>query len=90
MLGHLNIDARQLGRLEEQRLHRDLESGEDRAALIRALCVDGVERGRRADVDDDERPAVALHRGDRIDQAVHADLARIGVAVAHADTCGSR
>ena len=85
VLGPLNVHARQLGRLEEQRLHCDLEAREDRAALIRAVLVDRVKGGRSANVHNDERLAVFFHRTDCVDQTVRADLARVGVFVLNAD-----
>ena len=81
----LNVHARQLGGLEEQRFHCHLQTRENRAALIRAVLVDGIKGGRRADIHDDERLAVLANRRNRVDQSVRADLARVGIAVFNAD-----
>ena len=85
VLRALDVHARQLGGLEEQRFHRHLQTRENRAALIRAVLVDGIKGGRRADIYDDERLAVLANRRNRVDQSVRADLARVGIAVFNAD-----
>ncbi len=98
-----DVHARQLGGLLEQRFHGNLDAGENGAAAVRAGLVDDVKRRRRANVNDDERCAVFLNRGNRVDQTVNADLPRVVIAVyqtgihvfadnhrAHADVLANR
>ena len=66
------------GRAFDQGAERDLEPGADRAAEVLAVGGDGVEVDRRCR----SRPttqalAEALVGGDRVDQAVGADLERV-------------
>ena len=56
---------------------RDLEAGADRAAEVLALGGDGVDVDAGAEVDDDAGLAEALVGGDRVDEAVGADLERV-------------
>ena len=85
VLRTLDVHTRQLGGLEEQRFHRHLQTRENRAALLRAVLVDGSKGGCRAYIHDDERLAVLANRRNRVDQSVRADLARVGIAVFNAD-----
>ena len=64
----------------EERLHRRLDPGSEHAADVLPLGRDDVEVRRRAEVDDDHRCAVAVLRGDGVDDPVRADLARVVVA----------
>ena len=64
----------------EERLHRDVDAREDRAAQVLALGGDAVEGGGGAEVDGDHRRAHELEGGDRVHDAVGADLARVLVA----------
>ena len=64
----------------EERLHRDLDPRREYAADVFALRRDDVEVRRGAEVDDDRGRAVALLRGDGVDDPVGADLARVVVA----------
>ena len=70
--------------LREQRLGARLDARRDRAAQIGAVLGDHVDRGRGAEVDDDDRPAEALERRHAVDDAVGADLVRVVVADRHA------
>ena len=81
MLGLCDIDARQLGCLHKQRFHGDLDAGEDGAAQVCAVFVNAVKGDGRADIYDDKRRAILFNRRHSIDQAVHADLTRIGIVV---------
>ena len=63
----------------EERVHRDLDPGRENAADVLPVRGDDVEVRGRAEVDDDARRAVALARGDRVDDPVGPDLARIVV-----------
>ena len=58
-------------------------AGRDRPAEVFALRADAVEGCRRAEVDDDARPVDALVGGDRVDDAVGADLTRVLVEDRH-------
>ena len=73
--GSIELDLDELGGARRERLERDLDAGGDGAAQVVALGGDDVERGGRAVVGDDARPAVRLEGGDGVDDAVGADLA---------------
>src|SRR3546814_13476836 len=60
-----------------------LRRGRDDAALVGAVGADDVEGGGGAEVDDDERAAMGAVRGERVDQAVRADV--LAVVHAHLD-----
>ena len=60
-----------------ERLDGEVDARRDHAALVAAVAIDDVEGGRRAEVDHDQRPAVARVRGDGVDQAVGADPAAV-------------
>ncbi len=47
-------DARQLGGVVDQRIEREIDPGRDDPALVGAVEVDHVERGRGAEVDHDQ------------------------------------
>jgi hypothetical protein len=66
-----------------QRLERDLDAGEDDPAEILSVRRDGVVGDGRAEVDDDARPAETVVCGDRVDEPVGPDLARVVVADRH-------
>src|SRR5262249_55895290 len=59
------------------------DAGEDRAAQVLAARRHHVERGGGAEVHDDAPLAQLLVRGDRVDDAVGADLARVLVKDRH-------
>ena len=73
----VEVDARQLRRARRERLDRDLDARRDDPAEVLAVGRDRVVGDRRAEVHDDARAAEALVRGDRVDQAVGAELARV-------------
>ena len=79
-----DLDARKLGGAGEERVGADLDAGRDDAAKVLALRRDAVEGRRGAEVDDDEAAAEALVRGDAVDDAIGADLARVLVEDRHA------
>ncbi len=74
------VDLHEPGRTGEQRLHGRLDSRREDTADVLALGRDDVEVRRGAEVDHDDRGAVALLGRDRVHDAVRADLARIVVA----------
>ena len=74
------VDLHEPRGAREQRLHRDLDPRREHAADVLALRRDDVEVRRGAEVDDDDRRAVALLRRDRVHDPVRPDLARIVVA----------
>ena len=74
------VDLDEARRAREERLHRGLDPGREHAADVLARRRDDVEVRRRAEVDDDHRRAVALLGGDRVDDPVGPDLARVVVA----------
>ncbi len=78
------LDLAQGGGPAEQGLEADLDAGEDGAAEVLARRRDGVERGGRAEVDDDRRAAVEVVGGDGVGDAVGADLLRVLVEDRHA------
>ena len=74
------VDLDEPRRTREERLHRGLDSRREHAADVLARRRDDVEVRRGAEVDDDHGSAVALLRGDRVDDPVGTDLARVVVA----------
>ncbi len=78
------LDAEQRGGAAVQRVEADLDAGKDRAAEVLALGRDRFERRRGAEVDDDRRAAVEVEGGDRVGDAVGADLLRVVVEDRHA------
>ena len=84
LLRRHELDARQLRSAREERVRRGAEARRDDAAEEVAVRVDDVERRRRADVDDDERPAVGFVGADDVDDAVGADRARVLIVQADA------
>src|SRR6185369_345210 len=82
--GASDLDARQLGGARIQGVERDSDAGNDHAADVFALGRHVVERRRGTEVDDDRRRVRAFVRGDRVDDAIGADLARILVKDRHA------
>src|SRR5437588_2632381 len=72
----LEVDLDQPRGASEERLHRDLDPRRQDAADVLAGRGDDVEVRRRAEVDDDDRRAVALACGDRVRNPVRPDLAR--------------
>src|SRR6266849_7514027 len=75
-----HVDARQPGGALEQRVGRNLHAGTDRAAEVFAHRGDRVERRRRPEVDDDQRPPGALAEffvsRHGVDDAIRADFGR--------------
>ena len=61
----------------------NLVAGCNRATDVVALRVHAVEGRRRAEVDDEERAAVALDGGDGVDDPIGADLLRVVRPHAH-------
>ena len=53
---------------------REVDARRDHAAAVIAVVVDHVEGRRGAEIDDDQRPAIAVMRRDGVDEAVGADL----------------
>ena len=78
------LDAAQRGGALEQRVHRDLDAGEDRAAEVLALRAHRVDGVGGAEVDDDGRPAEEVVRADRVRDAIGADVLRLVVEDRHA------
>ena len=78
------VDLGDRGGAAGERLHRDLDAGGDDAADVLARRPDDVVGDRGAEVDDHARPADTLERGDRVDEPVGADLARVVHADRHA------
>ncbi len=76
LLGARDRHRRQLRRRHGERLERQVDAGRDRAAAIVAVAIDHVEGRGGAEIDDDERPLVALVRRDRVDEAVRSHLLR--------------
>src|SRR2546422_1289437 len=75
-LGPPDLDAPEPGGALEKRFRRDRDSRHDHATGIFAPRGDDVERRRRTEIDDDARSAQPIVRGDRVDDAVGADLLR--------------
>ena len=73
----VEVDPGDAGGAFDQRGQRDLEAGADRAAEVVAVGGDGVDVDPGAEVDDHAGLAEALVGGDRVDQAVGADLERV-------------
>jgi len=71
------VDAGDPGGALDQGAERDLQAGADRAAEILAVGGDGVDVDPGAEVDHHAGLAEALVGGDRVDQAVGADLERV-------------
>ena len=68
----------------EQRLHGDRDAGRNGATQVLALRSDGVERGGRPEVDDDQALRPFVVRRDGVHDAVRAHLARVVVENGHA------
>ena len=64
----------------EERVHRRLDPGREDAADVVAVGRHDVEVRRRPEVDDDHGRAEARLRGDRVDDPIGTDLARVVVA----------
>src|ERR1700682_6372231 len=75
----LELDPLQPGRSLVERVDRNPHSGRDRTPEVIALFGDDVVGRGRAEVDDDQRPAVLLEGGHRRHDAVGADL--LGIAI---------
>ena len=82
--GRDELDPSQHGGAREQRVERDLDAGEDRAAEVLALRAHRVDGVGGAEVDDDRRAAVEVVRADRVGDAVGADVVRLVVEDRHA------
>ncbi len=61
-------------------IQRDFDPRSDRAAQVIALGIDSVVGDRGAKVDHNHRPAVFRIRGERVGDAVRADVLRVFVA----------
>ena len=83
---HDERHARQLRGPARQRIEPEAGARGDRAADERPVRGDDVERGGRAQVDDDRRRAVETQRGVGVDEPVIAD----GRSVVDADLDGNR
>ena len=70
------LDPRQLRRPRGERLEAQLEAGRDRPADVGTVARHAIERRRGAEVHDHGRRPVQPLGGERIDQAVRADLRR--------------
>src|SRR5829696_6935658 len=75
------VHARELGRPFDERLQRDVEAGEYRAAEVAAFAVDGLDRRSRPDVDDDGGETVVPAGRHRVDDPVGPDGPGVVVAV---------
>ena len=84
VLGLGELDTPQSGCTPEQRVHRDLDAGEDRAAEVLPLVAHRFDRGRGAEVDDDRRTTEQVVRADGVGDAVGTDLLRVVVEDRHA------
>ena len=80
----LEVDAHELGGALVQGLHGDLDPGGDDAAEELAVGRDDVVVDRGAEVDHHAGGVEAVVGGDRVDQAVGAELARVVDADGHA------
>ena len=74
------VDLDEPRRTGEERFHRRLDAGSEHATDVLTLGRDDVEVRRGAEVDHDHRSAVAVLRGDGVDDPVGTDLARVVVA----------
>ena len=72
--GRFDLHAGELCRSRNEGIHRTADAGRNRSADELALLVDGVERRRRAEIDDDEGRAVLLNGGDVVDDPVRPPL----------------
>ena len=70
--GHGQLDRAQLGGPGGQRVEADLDAGGQRATEELAVRADGVDVGRRAEVDDDDRPAARRRASGRTARARRA------------------
>ena len=75
-LGCDQRDLRQLRGLAGERIEADLQPGRDRNTDVRAVAIDGAERGRRPEIDDDRGRPDERDGADRGRDQVAADLAR--------------
>src|SRR5581483_8220692 len=82
--GFHELDLRKLGGAAVEGVDGDLGAGGDDAAEVLAVVGDDVVGDRGAEVDDDAAATQALEGGDRVDEAVGADLARVVHADRHA------
>ena len=85
-VGRPELDPRQLCRARGERLEPELEARGDRAADVRAVRADAVERRRGPEVDDDGRRPVEAGRRERVDDPVGAHEVR----PVHADRRSAR
>jgi hypothetical protein len=72
-----HADAGKPGGRLVQRLQRQVDPGRDHAPQVGTRLVHDVERCCSAEVDHDQRPAKIPVPGQRIQQAVRADLVRV-------------
>src|SRR5829696_689623 len=78
------LHAAQRGGALEQRIHRDLDPGEDRAPQVLTLRAHRVDGVGGAEVDDDRGPTEQVVRTDRIGDAIGADVLGLVVEDRHA------
>ena len=67
-------DTRQLRRRHVERPQRQIDAGRNHTTAVVAQPIDDVEGSRRAKVEDDQWRLVAVLRGDRVGDAIGADL----------------
>src|SRR6185295_17387683 len=82
-LRRIEVDPGDPRRAVDQRRQRDLQPRPDRAAEVLALGGDDIDVDAGAEVDDDAGLAEALVGGDRVDEAVGANLERVVDADRH-------
>ena len=82
--GRGELDADEHRGVAHERVMAELDARRDRAAEIVATGVDGVERGRRPEVDQDRRPLVEVMRGDGVGDPVGTHPPRVVVLDADA------
>ena len=80
--GILDFDAEKPRGSGKKCVRGDADAGNDRAAEIFAARGNHVDRGRRAEIDDDARAAVFLKRRDAVDDAVRADFNGLSTSTA--------
>ena len=68
----------------DERVQGDLDAGRDRAAQVVAVGVDRVVGDGGAEVDHDHRPSIFGVRGQRVGDAIGADV--LGIVVANPDS----
>jgi hypothetical protein len=79
-----DVDTGELGRLPGERLRGEQDARRDHRAQVIALAGDGVERGRRAEVEDDGWPTQTPKGGQGVGHPVRPDLTGLVGQDAHA------